>query len=54
MKILPSDNLKSEDNLNASIGDWFSKLSQDFPDGPVAKALYSQCWGPRFDPWSGN
>ena len=26
----------------------------DFPDGPVAKTLHSQCSGPRFDPWSGN
>ena len=23
----------------------------DFPGGPVAKTLYSQCSGPRFDPW---
>ena len=26
----------------------------DFPDGPVAKTLCSQCRGPRFNPWSGN
>ena len=26
----------------------------DFPDGPVAKTLCSQCRGPRFSPWSGN
>lgn len=39
MKILPSNDLKSEDNLNASIGNWFNKLSQGFPGGPVAKVL---------------
>ena len=26
----------------------------DFPDGPVPKTPHSQCWGPGFDPWSGN
>ena len=26
----------------------------DFPGGPVAKTLHSQCRGPRFDPWTGN
>ena len=26
----------------------------DFPGGPVAKTLCSQCRGPRFNPWSGN
>ena len=26
----------------------------DFPGGPVAKILCSQCKGPGFDPWSGN
>ena len=26
----------------------------DFPGGPVAKTLSSQCKGPRFDPWSGT
>ena len=33
-----------------------SKLSrsQDFPGGPVAKTLSSQCKGPGFNPWSGN
>ena len=29
-------------------------MSRDFPGGPVAKTLHSQCRGPRFDPWSGN
>ena len=27
---------------------------QDFPGGPVAKTLCSQCRGPGFDPSSGN
>ena len=27
----------------------------DFSDGcPVDKTLHSQCWGPRFNPWSRN
>ena len=26
----------------------------NFPDGPVAKTLCSQCRGPGFNPWSGN
>ena len=25
-----------------------------FPGGSVAKTPHSQCWGPGFDPWSGN
>ena len=25
-----------------------------FPGGPVAGTPYSQCMGPRFNPWSGN
>ena len=29
-------------------------LIWDFPGGPVAKTLRSQCRGPGFDPWSGN
>ena len=27
---------------------------REFPGGPVAKTLYSQCRGPGFNPWSGN
>ena len=27
---------------------------RDFPGGPVAKALHSQCRGPGFNPWSGK
>ena len=30
------------------------KLTTDFPGGPVAKTLHSQCRGLRFDPRSGN
>ena len=26
----------------------------EFPGGPEAMTLHSQCRGPRFDPWSGN
>ena len=26
----------------------------DFPGGPMAKAPRSKCWGPGFNPWSGN
>ena len=26
----------------------------DFPGGPVAKTLCSQCRGPGFNPWSGK
>ena len=26
----------------------------DLPGGPVTKTPHSQCWGPGFDPWSGN
>ena len=29
-------------------------LARDFPGGPVAKALCSQCRGLRLDPWSGS
>ena len=27
---------------------------RDFPGGPVAMTLSSQCRGPKFNPWSGN
>jgi len=30
------------------------KVVRNFPGGPVAKTLSSQCKGPRFDPCSGN
>ena len=33
---------------------YYQKKSGDFPGGPVAKALHSQCRGPGFNPWSGN
>ena len=50
--------------LPAFIGDWYFALSHcsqmasrrvvhlDIPHGPVAKILWSQCRGPRFNPWS--
>ena len=31
-----------------------SSAMGDFPGSPVAKTPWSQCRGPRFDPWSGN
>ena len=30
------------------------KEDSNFPGGPVAKTLHSQCRGPGFDPWSGD
>ena len=33
---------------------WGKPLLRDFPGGPVARTLSSQCRGPRFDPWSGS
>ena len=32
----------------------FKVYVEDFPGGPVAKTLCSQCKQPRFYPWSGN
>ena len=32
----------------------FKKRHRNFPDGPVAKTLASQCKGLVFNPWSGN
>jgi len=29
-------------------------MSWDFPGGPVAENLHTQCRGPGFDPCSGN
>ena len=41
---------------NSGFTSLFFKKRQfgDFPDGPVAKTLISQCRGAGFDPWSGN
>ena len=33
---------------------WLEKENRDFPGGPAAKTLSSQCRGPRFNPWSGS
>ena len=30
------------------------KRDWDFPDDPVVRTLCFHCWGPKFDPWSGN
>ena len=38
-----------ENNLS-----FLKKLNGDFPDGPMAKTLCSQCRGPGFNPRSGN
>ena len=27
---------------------------KEFPGNPAVRTLHSHCWGPRFDPWSGN
>ena len=32
----------------------YKLLWWDFPGGPVAKSVCSQCRGPEFNPWSGN
>ena len=32
----------------------FQKMQRDFPRGPVAQTLQSQCRGPGFNPWLGN
>ena len=29
-------------------------LYWEFPGGPVVRTPRFHCWGPRFDPWSGN
>ena len=34
-------------------GKEYEKMYRDFPGGPVAKTLCSQCRGPRFDSWLG-
>ena len=30
------------------------KQSQEFVGDPVVRTLCFHCWGPGFDPWSGN
>ena len=30
------------------------RIKRNFPSGPVAKILYSQCRRPGFNSWSGN
>ena len=29
-------------------------LTEGVPGGSVVRTLHSHCWGPRFNPWSGN
>ena len=40
--------------MDTHSGTIFSLQKKDFPSGPVAKTLHSQCRGPGFNPWSGN
>ena len=42
------------DEVERSGKDIKNKKPWDFPGGPVAKTLHSQCSGSRLDPWSGN
>ena len=54
-KLKKRKNLGMLDNLQRMEGKAVHfKNSEDFPGGPVARTLCSQCRGPRFDPWSGN
>ena len=39
---------------DASLWGWARDGFWALFDGPVAKTLWSQCRGPRFDHWSGN
>ena len=50
-KIWEQPNYPLKDTHN---GTTFSLQKKDFPSGPVAKTLHSQCRGPGFDPWLGN
>ena len=43
VKLLSSNQIKKKKKV----------LLVDFPGGPVAKTLYSQCKRSGFDPWSG-
>ena len=58
--LLPAPRLPTSLSAPAQSLQWniFAQLKRnlwrDFPGGPVAEALCSQCRGPRFDPWSGN
>ena len=44
--------------INEKTADLINKLlkmlQKDFPSGPVAKTLHSQCTGLGFNPWSKN
>ena len=40
--------------MDTHSGTIFILQKKDFPSGPVAKTLHSQCRGPGFNPWSEN
>ena len=42
------------EGINSFLRFNFKVSFREFPGGPVAKTLSSQCRGPRFDPWSGS
>ena len=53
--VLPEEILAGAGGCGAEALEATSKVSTwDFPGGPVAKTLHSQCRGPMFHPWSGN
>ena len=39
---------------NVHVNKQTAEKKWNFPGGPVARTLHSQCQGPEFDPWSGN
>ena len=40
--------------VNGELVTLLNGQSGDFPGGPVGRTPVFQCWGQRFDPWSGN
>ena len=40
--------------IDYNLKEIFKAIWRDFPSGPLAKTLSSQCRGPRFDPTAGN
>ena len=46
--------IKDRNGMDLIEADDIKKRWRDFPGGPVARTLHSQCRGPRFVPWSGN
>ena len=50
----PGSNNEDLDEVERSGEDIKNKKPWDFPGGPEAKTLHSQCRESRLDPWSGN